>query len=323
MKLSSVKKLSKKIWNWLKYIIAIIPFIWIYFHINIHSMLVACQKMAHWTLPLYTVVILLSMILQGVRWWMLTRAFIPTLSLKKIMSCHFAGLFYSIVIPGNASQDIVRAVMVSKENDYAIIWGATWISRLLGLIALAVLALWGLFAIDQKLLPSGFLPSMISAFIVLFVLLLLSFSKRTTSPIRLFVSKFIPQKFLTIIENIRQAIYLYKSQLGTVFIVGIVTLIMQLILIFAACIAIYGITGKLFIYECIAFTPIIELLCIAIPITPNGLGIRESLLGLMFLHLGLSPEQLGVYILFSFYSISMKLLGGIPILLGFTKPSLR
>jgi hypothetical protein len=96
---------------------------------------------------------------------------------------------------------------------------------------------------------------------------------------------------------------------------------MQLFLVSAACIAIWGITGKLLIFECMAFIPMIELLCIAIPLTPNGLGIRESLLGIMFLHIGLSPGQLGIYILFGFYSIALKLFGGIPVLLGFTKMS--
>lgn len=309
---------SLKIPAWLKYGLAIIPIVWIFWHINIHELVASAKKVAPWSIPVYTVIVLFSMALQGLRWWMLARAFIPGLSFSRVMSCHFAGLFYSIILPGNAGQDVVRALLMSKGNDYSIVWGSTWVARILGLFALAMLSIYGLFSLQKSSLPPGFFTSELSAFAILALLFFASFSKRLTSPGRVALKKIIPARFFAVLENIREAVYKYRNRKAAVANVALVSLLMQLTLVAAACLAIKGITGKLLVAECLAYIPLIELLCIALPLTPNGLGIREALLGVMFLHIGLSTEQLGIYILFGFYSISLKLTGGIPVLLGLT-----
>jgi hypothetical protein len=323
MKIEKIKASALSVWKWLRFAVAIIPILWIFLHVNLAQLINAVLKVAPWTIPVYTGVVLLSMSLQGVRWWVLMRAFVPTLSFSRVMSSHFTGLFYSIMLPGNAAQDLIRAFIVAKDNDYSVVWGSTWLSRILGLFALALLSLYGLFAIDKKLLPHGFLFSVISAFVVLAVLFIVSFSKRVTNPGRLALRKILPGKLLGILENIREAIYKYRGKKREILYVSLITILMQVLLVAAACFAIWGITGKLLVFECLAFIPIVELLCIALPLTPNGLGIRESLLAIMFLHIGLSTEQLGIYILFGFYSILLKLVGGIPVLFGLTGPVKR
>ncbi len=301
--------------KWVQYLFAVVPIAWIFWHVNLHDLVHAVKLVAPWSIPVYTVLVLLAMSLQGVRWWVLVRAFVNGLGFRRAMSCHFAGLFYSIALPGSA-QDVVRALLVSQRADYSVIWGATWLSRIIALCVLAALSVFGIFELDAARLPPGFLFSLGSAFFIVTVLFLASFSKRITSPARPLLKKIIPARFLVILENIREAVYKYKNKRLVVLNAGFMTLLTWLTLIAATCLAIKGITGKLFIPECIAYVPIIELLCIALPITPNGLGIREALLGVMFLHLGLSTEQLGIYIVFGFYAIVLKLVGVVPILLG-------
>lgn len=75
-----------------------------------------------------------------------------------------------------------------------------------------------------------------------------------------------------------------------------------------------GITGSFLPKECFAYIPLIEIISMAQPLTPNGMGVREALFAMMFKHLKLSSEQLGVYILIANLSILMKLVGAIPIL---------
>jgi glycosyltransferase 2 family protein len=321
MNLQKIKSSAIHAWNWLRYLVGILPIIWIFHLTNIPQLVRAAGQVTPWTIPIYTAIVLLSMTLQGVRWWVLIRAFIPALPFSRAMSCHFTGLFYSIALPGNAAQDLVRALLISKDNDYSVVWGSTWLSRILGLFALALLSLYGLFAIDTKMLPHGFLFSVISAFVVLAILFVVSFSKRVTNPGRLALKKILPGKIFGILENVREAIYKYRHKKREILYVSIITIIMQVLLVAAACFAIWGITGRLLAFECMAFIPIVELLCIALPLTPNGLGIRESLLAIMFLHIGLTTEQLGIYILFGFYSIFLKLVGGLPVLFGLTVPA--
>jgi uncharacterized protein (TIRG00374 family) len=276
----------------------------------------AVASIAWWTVPLLFVVIVSSMFLQGIRWWVLLRAFDRALSFAKTLKAHFAGLYFSIILPSSGSQNIVRAMLLSKDAGYSLSWGSSWVASVVGLFALAFMSVFGLFFIDRSTLPKGFFESIVSAFAVLIVLLFLSFSKRATGPLRKLLNKITPQRLLKALENIREAVYRYRGATGDLLLVVFITLFMQVTITVGACFVIYGISGKIILFECLLYLPIIEILCISIPLTPNGIGIREGLLALMFSQVGLTKEQLGIYIVLGFFSISLKLLGGIPLLFG-------
>jgi uncharacterized protein (TIRG00374 family) len=265
--------------------------------------------------------ILLSMLLQGLRWWMLLKAFIPHIKFSRVINVHFIGIFYSIILPTNAAHEVVRAVLLSKDNDYGITWGSTVVSRILGLLVLAILSLYGIFLVSKGALPHGFYVSVLSIFIVLAILFYLSFSKKMTSPIRSIFTKILPAKLQKIIEDIRQGIYLYRDKKAGLFSVFLLTVFIQILLVGITSLIIAGITGRFFLAECLAYVPLIEILSMSIPLTPSGLGVREFLTKLMFNHIGISNEQLGVYIVICFMAILLKLVGVIPVLSGFIKNS--
>jgi uncharacterized protein (TIRG00374 family) len=312
-------QIPQKIPPWLKYIFAIIPIVWIFWTINFHEMFRVFHSIAWWTIPSMVAGILLSMLLQGLRWWMLLRAFIPHIKFSRVINVHFIGIFYSIILPTNAAHEVVRAVLLSKENDYGITWGSTVVSRILGLLALAILSLFGIFLISKGVLPRGFYVSVLSIFIFLAIVFYLSFSKKITSPVRSISTKILPAKLQKIIEDIRQGIYMYRNKKKELFSVFLLTVFIQILLVGITSLLIAGITGKYFLPECFAYIPLIEIVSISIPLTPSGLGVREFLTKMMFNHIGISNEQLGVYIVICFMAILLKLVGAIPVLGGFLK----
>jgi uncharacterized protein (TIRG00374 family) len=312
-------QIPQKIPPWLKYIFAIIPIVWIFWTINFHEMFRVFHSIAWWTIPSMVAGILLSMLLQGLRWWMLLRAFIPHIKFSRVINVHFIGIFYSIILPTNAAHEVVRAVLLSKENDYGITWGSTVVSRILGLLALAMLSLFGIFLISKGVLPRGFYVSVLSIFIFLAIVFYLSFSKKITSPVRSISTKILPAKLQKIIEDIRQGIYMYRNKKKELFSVFLLTVFIQILLVGITSLLIAGITGKYFLPECFAYIPLIEIVSISIPLTPSGLGVREFLTKMMFNHIGISNEQLGVYIVICFMAILLKLVGAIPVLGRFLK----
>jgi hypothetical protein len=258
--------------------------------------------------------ILIGMFLQGLRWWFLMRPFAAALSLATTLKAHFVGLYYSIMFPTSAAQNVIRSFILSRSVDYSVSWASSWISGVLGLLTLAVLSIYGLFHIERSTLPKGFIESIVSAFAVLFVLFAISFSKRFTGPFRIIFGKVLPKRILIALENIREAIYKYRGKCGMLAFVSLVTLIMQVMITGTGCLVIYGISGRILVAESLLYLPLIEILCIALPLAPNGIGVREALLALMFRHIGLSNEHLGIYIVFGYFSILLKLVGGIPLL---------
>ncbi|MCX7727413.1 MAG: flippase-like domain-containing protein [Chitinispirillaceae bacterium] len=307
----------------LRYLLGLLPIVWIFFRIDLEKFIFSLKNTALWTIPAMIIFTILAMFLQGIRWWMLINAFLPNLPLGKAINCHFQSLYYSIFLPTSASQDIVRSILLSKGNDYGVIWGATWLSRVLGGITLLLMSLYGLFTIDKKLITREMVIFILLSTLIVIILFLVSFYKRISRIFRYLFSKLLTPKIRTTIEYVRESIYRYRNRKKIMILAFLVTVICQVLLVLNSACILKGITGKFFIAECFMFIPIIELVCMSLPLTPNGIGIRETLLSLMFSHLGLSSEYLGSYIIISLGSFLLKIVGGIPLLSEFIASILK
>ncbi len=303
----------------IRYIIAIIPILWIGTLVRPQEFLFVLKNTAYWTIPLYLLANLIAFILQGTRWWMLIHAFIPSVSYLRAMKYHFTGIFYSIVLPSSAAQDVVRSVLISREEDYGTIWASSWLARLLGMLSLFIMSLYG-FIMYSEIRQIKYVPLYGGLLLLLiFVLIAISFSRRTVSPIASFLKIFLPKKVIAILSKIYHGIYLFRHRKGRLAAVFGVTLLFHFVLFSAIAFMIMGITGDLKYAEVFAFAPIIEFICMTVPITPNGMGVREILSKQMFDYMGFNDEQLGVYVMVVLISIVFRLIGGIPLLIDLTK----
>ncbi len=296
-----------------RFLAALAPLIWIYSRLNLPQFLDAAQKVAWWTIPAVALLTLLAMGLQGFRLLVLTRAFIQDLPIPAFFAAHMKSYFYSLVLPGAAAQDIVRATILSKDNQYQVIWAATWLAKLLGLIVLALYSLLGITLLGSEIFTSWIIKLAYAAFVVIIVLMIITFSKTSTRPLRSILSRLLPKRLLSLLESIRQSIYLYRGKPQTLAGVLLVTVIMQGVLILTSCFLIFGISDRFPLFACAAFIPLIELICTVIPITPNGIGLRETLVAIMFGYLGFTDEQLGLYVVIALATILIRLAGGIPV----------
>ena len=298
---------------WLKragILLAIIPFIWIYTRLNFHAMVSILPHVAWWTTPGLLVIALSCMTLQGVRWWMLLTPFVPDLPLGRALSYHFIGAFYGAAIPSSVGQDVIKTLLVSGSDYKAASWAAFWLARILSLPAIGLLSLYGFIAMDKSRLPAGAQLIGILFYATVAVLFFLSFSKKITRPLRRVFSTFIPLKAMTVVGSLRECIYQYRNRKKAVFLSFLVTLAAQVLPILSAACAIKGITGHNCLWQCFAFIPLIELASASFPLTPNGMGVRETLAAGMFAFLHLSKEELGIYVMFSlFFSIVPRLAG--------------
>lgn len=300
-------------------VLAIAPLVWIYWRLDFSRIGEYIPKVAWWTIPALCGFILLSTFLQGVRWWIMLRALVPKIPFQRTMSYHFIGVFYSIILPTSTSSDVVKTVLMSKNVDYSISWGATLLCRILGFLALIMFSVYGLLTIDRSFLPHGFWLVIGTAFALMVVAFALSFSKRLTSPLRPVVQKIVPGKLLSIIENLRQGIYLYRKKPGALLLLFLVTCVTQVTLVLMGCVTLYGVVGKLLLADCFAFIPIIEIVANLGP-TPNGMGTREALNVLFFKYLNISNEQLAIYVSITlFFAIVVRMAGGIPVIHGIMK----
>jgi len=300
----------KKAWFVVRICLAILPIAWIVSRTDLKMLLSAFSRVEMSTLPILTGFILLTMFLQGMRFWLLLRAFDASISLWHTTTSHFVGLFYSLVLPTSSAQDVVRAVLISKYTLAGKAWAASWVYKLQGVIALGCLSAVGLFFVRDTI------PKYLITYLCFFAILLpffvtLSFTKIFTRPIRHLVQRYLPKKIYDIVSNIREGIYQYRTKIPTLVIGFAAAVIIQFLIVITVMCLLKGVTGTYYFLPCLTFIPCIELLCMLVPLTPNGIGLRETLLAIMFHYLNIPNDSLSIYIILALYAGLLKLLGGL------------
>jgi hypothetical protein len=249
---------------------------------------------------------------------MLLRTCATDLSLGRTLEYHFAASFYSLILPGASAQEIVRAYLLSKSVDYGVVWGSTWLSKLMGMTGWLFVGLVGFF-IESHLLnywnsQIGLVLLVVSLGLLMAVCL--SFSKRVTRLIRLLFERYLPTTVVSSLSEIREAIFIFRFQKFTMFSAFLLTICLQVILVFGTAVVVYAINGTFMFWSLAAILALIEVVVVVLPLTPGGVGIREGLIALLFDQVGLGIEEIGIYIFLNILGISIRLLGVIPILLG-------
>lgn len=323
MKYTMIYRYKKLAFHLLRIAVLIIPFIWIFKQIEISELLPAIKKVEWWTIPVFLTANLIVTFLQGTRWWVLLHAFSKKLSFLRSMSYHFSSHFYSLVLPNGSAQEVVRTLFVTKETGSIISWSAAWICKITTTIISFIVSFSGLLIISKSGLPDFVTQILILLFILITFLVTISFTKRFTRPVGRLMHSYKHNKIIHWLGNLKEGIYQYRTKIKELSLVLVLTSLMQFFLLAGIIFVIFGITDAKYIAECMAFIPLIELVSMIQPFTPNGIGVRETLVALMFKHIGLSNEELGIYIIISNLSIFIKLIGAVPILYGFVKKKSR
>ncbi|MBN1981725.1 MAG: flippase-like domain-containing protein [Chitinivibrionales bacterium] len=312
----------KKIWMYGRYILVIVPFAIIFWKAKPLDCFAHLKEQPWWLFAFVLVGGIIAQIVQVTRWWLLIRKQTGTISFVAAFRSHCSGVYYGSLFPSSFGQELIRAYLLSKVRDPSVVWASSWVAKLLSLLAWIALAACGAVSLKNRSIPAlvGFNPGVIIAATAVGVtaVLLLSFSKKISRRLRPLFHCIVPKRFFEKLEQIRQSIYLFRHQIPGLFMVFALTGALQLFLIFSSAFVIKNIAGDYHFFACLFFLPVIELCIVALPLTPNGIGIRESLVAVFLLFIGLTSDHIGQYTAFgvlgqmfsivfaSFFSISFS-----------------
>jgi uncharacterized protein (TIRG00374 family) len=298
-----------------RYGLAAVPLAWVLGRMDPAQFLQAAAAAAWWTVPFVIVGQYGGMLLQAGRWWLTQRVLAPQASLRASVSQHFVANAYAVALPGSFASDLLRSAMAARHLDPAASWAAAWMNRITGLGAWLLLALAGLALVDTGFVPPRALGVAALALAALLAVVLLSFSKRITRPLRRLVAVVLRGGALAWAERIREAVYRYRDHRRALLGLVLVAILVELLLILASAATVYGICGAWPLEALLAFIPLIEIVLVALPVMPGGVGLREALLAVLFAHLGLTEEQTGVYVALGLLSVPLRAAAGVPFLL--------
>jgi hypothetical protein len=239
-------------------------------------------------------VFLASSLLGSIQWHLLLRAGGVPMSLRRTMALYFTGLFFNNLLPTNIGGDVYKIYDVSRSgHDPHRVFAVTLLDRIFGITGLCLLAI-GATAALLALGHRGPLPLYLLIFAgCLAPVALLAANRRLSSGLRRTLGRIG-------LWGIGRRIELVLGHLGALRGLGVLlgritllTLSIQFLRI-ATHVAVArslgiapGPTDLLYFY---VFVPLLGLI-MTLPISLNGLGVREGAGVLLFTRIGLLEAQ--------------------------------
>jgi uncharacterized protein (TIRG00374 family) len=238
----------------------------------------------------------LPVLITSVRYWYLLKIQEIHVSLWEAVRLTFLGQFFSFVVPGTVSGDLVKAYYVARHTERkAAVLVTVFVDRAVGLLEFAILptvvmvAMW-LGGVENM---ARFLwPAIMVAVVVLLVAasagFLFSARLRRLMGARWILSKLPLQKHLMVVA---QAAYLYRQRAGALLKALAITFGGQFFFILAILLAGEAMGLSVSWYQYFLYVPLIYIVA-AIPISPGGLGVTEILYVFFFSSAGVAASQI-------------------------------
>lgn len=233
----------------------------------------------------------LSNVLGAYQWNVLLRAQGIEIGFRRALSLYFTGLFFSNFLPANIGGDVYKVVDVYRSSGRgggAV--AATMMDRGIGFAMLAAMAcVAGVFALPV-LGRQPFLL-LLPFFLLFFVGTVLMLLSRRAGALLLRIVRVIPFAWVRAKgESVLTAVLQFRTRRGalvTALAVALPVQALRILVHYAAALAI-GVQAPVLYF--FLFIPIVAVF-IALPISINGLGVREGLGVLLYAKIGVGSEE--------------------------------
>lgn len=255
----------------------------------------------------------IAQLLFTLRWNKILQALQVNTSLIKLLPLQFIGLFFNLFLPTSAGGDFVKAYYISKDTGKT---GTSFLSvfldRYIGL--LAIIASATVAALAARLSINGvtvyhWVLLIFVAVIILSVLLSTDFARRLN---RFFGTRL--ESIQNIISLINESSKTILKNQGVMIWAFLLSLFFLLLVVGINYIFIISIGKSVGLKDLFVFIPLIALAA-SLPISINGLGLREGMYVYLFSSVGFTAEESLSLALLNFAILLLISLPGAPVYL--------
>jgi len=260
-------------------------------------------------------IVLLSFLINAFLWKYLLQIQTVEIPYLKLTTIFFMGMFYSNFIPSGVGTNIVGAYKTTQYSTEGVkSTVAIFFSKFLAFISLVTMAI-----ISLILLKRHFYGVNVDALVLLMGALLLAglslLSKRLMA--RLLDLAFVRNKnrLREFLKKLDLSFELFRKNKGKVAVAFLIALGFQILAIIGDFCGAMSLGFSLDLGVFFIFIPLIRIIS-QVPITFNGLAVREESFILFFSHVGLSPSQaLSMALIPLLFYLILSLFGGGSILI--------
>jgi len=225
------------------------------------------------------------------RWRMLMRPLMPVLSIGRLFGIYCIGLFFNLTFPTVVGGDVVKMYYAGRATRlYAQSFAATFLDRDAGMFAMMLIACVGTLA-QRMEVPGIPILLIVWASTIGFVLANIAIFMPSLHRILTDVLKSLHMSRTAARIDTVSAAFQVMGRHGTVLAGSLfISIINQLVVISAAWVVALGLRLKISLLYFLVFIPVITLISM-IPISLNGMGLREYAFMSLFGAVGISPES--------------------------------
>jgi uncharacterized protein (TIRG00374 family) len=301
----------------IKIFVTILLLLFVFSGSSIDAVFVFFQKYSGPVLVIVMMLQILANVIASIRW----RLLLPEIPFFEILRFTFVGQFYSFVLPGQISGDVIKGYRMSVEKKYDgnKIAASIFADKILGFLGLIAVTIFGLIVTTSEQTNLLVLSTLFALFLIVLILGIKNFEK---FPLFHLLEKRPSLHRLTqILGNFYFQFRQYTVDiriLGLSFILGIVFQFVAIVITYLLAQEL-GIGTKLFdwfwIFGAVS-------LAVAFPTTIAGLGVREGLFVFFLVRFGENHDA-ALALSLSIFGLQLiiALIGAVLELVGWTKSS--
>ncbi|MFT7698327.1 MAG: hypothetical protein ACI8S7_000139 [Candidatus Krumholzibacteriia bacterium] len=250
----------------------------------------------HWGWLLSALVVYgLSAVAGAQQWaWILHAGGIKA-PVREISRLYFIGLFFNNFLPANIGGDAYKIIDLGRhEKKSMLVLCATVLDRIIGLSALTALAVVAMVACTIFDIPlPGTALLLIPVLIALFVILAVLLSRRLGSQLPRMFNKLGMTKLAGQVEQLTTEIGCYREQVRFLNLVFLFSVGVQLLRMATHVLVALGLGFALGSTQMVQLLVLVPMLAVSLtlPVTINGIGLRESLSAELLIFAGIGGSQ--------------------------------
>lgn len=251
---------------------------------------------------------LLYYLIFSLRWNFLLKAQKIDISYPRSYLYILVSFFFNNFLPSGLGMDLVRSAYAGGKENFEKALGTSIMERILGMIGMMTIGFLAIFSGKVKFAKYSFL------YLGLILLTIMVYYLFTSLKIRWLKEKLLSIKLFNLGDSLRKfyrAFKIYKNKRKTLFLgVGYSVLVQSVIIIINYFIA-RALGNPIPIFALLTYIPVITIISL-IPVTVNGLGLREAAYVYFFSALEITQSQaMSFSLIFFFTSVIASCTGGI------------
>jgi hypothetical protein len=257
-------------------------------------------------------VFLLSSLIGSWLWARLLRAQGVAIPYPKAASYYFVGLFFNNFLPSNIGGDIARISDAAKHAEHVSpVFSATLMERLIGVVCIGFLAVVASVAALDRLHLHAIYAATLAVFLLAVAFFASIFNRGLLEaferPFRAIGAHRIERAIARLMDDLHG----FRNQGGALAAAFVASMLVQISRIYVHYLVGLALGVRISIAYYFLFVPVLAAL-ISLPISLNGIGVREGAAVVLFQLAGLTREQaFSVPFLTYVISVLISLLGGL------------